>query len=256
MAITREEILDHYRKHADTYGMDAASTIEDRHARDLEVAAIRRHIEDGQRILEVGCGNGYTAVTIAAEMAVDIDAFDLSPDLVAIARQRPLDGLAGRVAFRVGDALDLDATAAYDAVYSERALQNLLSWDEQKRALAGIAAALEPGGRFIMLECFFGGFRNLNAAREELGLPPITMPRENQFFEEDAVIEHMTEEGCRFVGEDCALSGYFFGSRVIYPALLPKGKTAVSSSILNTYFVGLEPRGDFCPMKIMLFARD
>ena len=256
MAITREEILDHYKGHADTYGLEAASTIEDLHARDLEVAAIRGYLGDGQRVLEVGCGNGYTAATIAAALTVDIDAFDLSPDLIALARKRPSEGLAGSIGFRVGDVLELDAGSLYDAVYTERALQNLLSWDEQKQALARIVDALKPGGTLIMLECFVAGLGNLNAAREELDLPPITVPRENQFFDEDAVSKHMAALRCPLVEENCALSGYFFGSRVIYPALLPKGKQAVFSSILNTFFAGLESRGDFCPMKILRFVKD
>lgn len=256
MAITRREILDHYRKHADTYGMDAASTIEDLHARDLEVAAIQGYLGNGQRVLEVGCGNGYTAAAIAAELAVDIDAFDLSPDLIALARKRSSEYLAGSIGFRVGDVLELDAVSIYDAVYTERALQNLLSWDEQKRALRRIVDALKPGGALVMLECFLAGLGNLNAAREELDLPPITIPPENQFFDEVVVQEHMAAQRCPLVEENCALSSYFFGSRIIYPALLPKGKQAVSSSILNTFFVGLEPLGDFCPMKILRFVKD
>ena len=52
---------------------------------------------------------------------------------------------------------------------------------------------------------------------------------------------HIAGIGCRLVEQNRCLSGYYFASRVIYPALLPKGKRAVSSSIVNAYFSGFPP---------------
>ena len=158
----------------------------------------------------MGCGNGFTAVALARDLDVAIDAFDLSEDLIALARRQPVDGLTGTVAFAVNDLLGLDARDVYDAVYTERALQNLLGWEEQKRALEAIDRALKPGGRFIMLECFHTGLKNLNAARAEFDLEPIAEPWYNRFFVESDVIGHMAGIGCRLVEQNCCLSGYYF----------------------------------------------
>jgi len=60
---------------------------------------------------------------------------------------------------------------------------------------------------------------------------------------------------CEFVEENCFLSGYYFGSRVLLPAVSPRDKQINSSSILNDYFCALPPAGDFSPMKILRFRK-
>lgn len=62
----------------------------------------------GRRVLDAGCGTGALAVEAARRGAI-VTAIDLSPTLVALARQRlPRDLGAGSVAFQVGDMLDPD----------------------------------------------------------------------------------------------------------------------------------------------------
>jgi magnesium-protoporphyrin O-methyltransferase len=59
----------------------------------------------GLRILDAGCGTGALAVELA-ERGADVTAVDLSPNLVALARERyPQQIGAGRVTFQVGDML-------------------------------------------------------------------------------------------------------------------------------------------------------
>jgi hypothetical protein len=106
-----------------------------------------------------------------------------------------------------------------------------------------------------MLESFWTGLNNLNAARAELGLEPIPESWHNIFFHEDQTKEFMEQIGCRYVDQNCFLSGYYFGSRVLLPALLPEGKKASSTSILNEFFSALPAAGDFCPMKIVRFEK-
>ena len=106
-----------------------------------------------------------------------------------------------------------------------------------------------------MDECFWTGLNNLNEARAELDLPHIPESWHNNYFHEDSTIEYMQEIGMHVVSQNCFLSGYYFGSRVLLPALLPEGKIAGSSSRLNDYFVDLPPGGDFSPMKIIEFQK-
>ncbi len=60
----------------------------------------------GRRVLDAGCGTGLLAVQ-AARRGASVTAIDLSPTLIALARERlPHDLGFGRVDFRVGDMLD------------------------------------------------------------------------------------------------------------------------------------------------------
>jgi hypothetical protein len=61
--------------------------------------------------------------------------------------------------------------------------------------------------------------------------------------------------GCECVEQNCFLSGYYFGSRVLLPAISPRDKKVSSASILNDFFCGLPAAGDFAPQKILRFRR-
>jgi SAM-dependent methyltransferase len=252
---TVDQILNLYREESLKHGESGTSTIQDARTRELEIASIFSYLADGLRVLEVGCGNGYVAAALVSRFAVELDAFDFSPELIEIAKQRTISSPRGVVKFRQGDVLELNSVASYDVVFTERVLQNLVTWDDQVRAIGNIAKALKAGGRFIMEECFWSGLNNLNAARNELGLDPIPESWHNLFFHDDAVKEACREVGLTFVEENRFLSGYYFGSRVLLPALVPQGKRVSSASVLNDYFCALPPAGDFSPMKIMVFHK-
>ena len=76
---------------------------------------------NGLRILDAGCGTGALAVE-AARRGAEVVAIDLSPTLVAIARERAAtETVSGRIDFRSGDMLDpalgrFDHIVAMDSV--------------------------------------------------------------------------------------------------------------------------------------------
>lgn len=93
---------------------------------------------EGERILDLGCGDGALTEKIAAAGA-RVVALDGSADQVAAARARGLDA-------RLADARALDFEGVFDAVFSNAALHWML---EPDRVLAGVRRALKPGGRFV-----------------------------------------------------------------------------------------------------------
>ncbi|MDH4053485.1 MAG: magnesium protoporphyrin IX methyltransferase [Rubrivivax sp.] len=80
----------------------------------------------GRRILDAGCGTGALA-TEAAQRGAEVVAIDLSPTLVALARERAAARqFAGSVDFRSGDMLDpslgeFDHVVAMDSLIHYRA---------------------------------------------------------------------------------------------------------------------------------------
>jgi len=95
----------------------------------------------GRRVLDAGCGTGALAVEVARRGA-HVVAIDLSPTLVALARERaPRDLGAGRVEFLVGDMLApglgrFDHVVAMDSLIHYRARDVV-------RVLGGLAARTE-----------------------------------------------------------------------------------------------------------------
>ncbi len=103
----------------------------------------------GERVLDLGCGDGALTQKIAAAGA-DVIGVDTSSDFLRTARKRGLD-----VRHMNAQALTFDAE--FDAVFSNAALHWMT---EPKAVLRGVAAALKPGGRFV---AEFGGHGNVAA---------------------------------------------------------------------------------------------
>lgn len=92
----------------------------------------------GERILDLGCGDGALSQRIAAAGA-RVVGVDGSADMVRAAKARGLDA-------RVMDGQRLDFAAEFDAVFSNAALHWMPDADG---VIRGVARALRPGGRFV-----------------------------------------------------------------------------------------------------------
>ncbi|MDP1799200.1 MAG: class I SAM-dependent methyltransferase [Planctomycetaceae bacterium] len=101
----------------------------------------------GERILDLGCGDGVLTEDLVATGA-DVVGVDASPRQIEAARRRGLRAL-------VVDGHELAFDAEFDAVFSNAALHWMQRPDE---VLVGIARALKPGGRFVGE---FGGEGNI-----------------------------------------------------------------------------------------------
>ena len=110
--------------------------------------------QPGERILDVGCGDGTLSERIAATGATVV-AVDASADMVAAARDRGVDA-------RVMDGQELRFEAEFDAVFSNAALHWMCRADA---VVAGVRRALRPGGRLI---AEFGGHGNISTVAEAL----------------------------------------------------------------------------------------
>ena len=110
--------------------------------------------QPGERILDLGCGDGALTERLVAEGA-EVVAVDASSEQVAGARARGLDARVMR-----GEALEFEQ--AFDAVFSNAALHWMKDADA---VLEGVARALKPGGRFVGE---FGGGDNVARLRRAL----------------------------------------------------------------------------------------
>ncbi len=103
----------------------------------------------GERILDLGCGDGALTGRIAASGA-EVVGCDASPELLAAATARGLQT-------RLLDGQALPFVAEFDAVFTNSALHWMRRADD---VVDGVTRALKPGGRFVGE---FGGQGNVAA---------------------------------------------------------------------------------------------
>jgi SAM-dependent methyltransferase len=111
----------------------------------LTVAGVR----EGMRVLDLGCGGGDVALTLAqlvgaqgAVVASDVDEVKLE-----LARKEAADAGFAQIEYRAGDATALDACDEYDVVYARLLLTHLT---DPSSTLARMVAATRPGGTVVV----------------------------------------------------------------------------------------------------------
>ncbi len=115
--------------------------------RDRIVAALEA--EPGERVLDVGCGNGALSVAIGplVDPGGSVHGLDISGPMLATAARRAGEAGLDNVSFQRGDAqvYRLD-DGAFDAVVSRF---GVMFFDDPAAAFANLARALRPGGRIV-----------------------------------------------------------------------------------------------------------
>ncbi len=226
-------------------------------AKQLEIEAITTYIRDGMRILEVGCGNGITAIELARRYNVELLGIDFAEEMVAAATAM-LTGqrITGSVQFQVGDVQDLsDFAERFDLIYTERVLINLPDWPTQQHAIFSITDLLVYGGLYVMCENSQDGLDQINALRERVGLRSITPPWHNRYLR-DAEIEQATFPGIKLESINYYSSTYYFLSRIVNAWLAAQaGKEPDYEAPINQLALRLPSVGNLGQGRIWLWRK-
>jgi 2-polyprenyl-3-methyl-5-hydroxy-6-metoxy-1,4-benzoquinol methylase len=119
-------------------------------------AALLDRIPRGERALDVGCGTGAVARRLAQRCA-HVDAIDLSPEMIRVARQR--SAAHGNIDFQIADVRHwLGGQPPYDCITSFAVLHHM----DARDVVPALAGALCPGGLLLLLDVTSRpGLRNL-----------------------------------------------------------------------------------------------
>jgi len=116
-----------------------------------DVLIERVGLRPGQRLLDVGCGQGRPAVRLARAAGGEVLGITVSADQVAkgteLAREA---GLADRVRFERVDVMEMPyGDGSFDAAW---AIESLMYLADRPAALREIARVLAPGGTFVLAD--------------------------------------------------------------------------------------------------------
>jgi 2-polyprenyl-3-methyl-5-hydroxy-6-metoxy-1,4-benzoquinol methylase len=119
--------------------------INDVGAYEHKLALTRQYLTSQDRILEVGCGTGATAIAHAAHVA-HVTGTDISERMIEYAWSRVNDAGASNVTFEVAAIETLRADQPYDAVLA-MSLLHLVR--DRSGALARLRNLIKPSGYFF-----------------------------------------------------------------------------------------------------------
>jgi len=259
---TLEQIREYWTQQAFAHGQSPSASWSDLRVIEMEIREISRYLADGDDVLDVGCGNGFSTVQFAARRAIQILGVDYIPTLIENAQRRlsaVKDSLRGHVEFAVGDILQFELPdERFDKVVSVRVIINLGDWSNQLRGLRECVRVLKAEGILLLSEATLQGWRRMNAFRREWGLPDIPMPAFNNYLDEEQVIRALwpdmdLQEIVNFS------STYYVGTRVLKP-LLAKAcgldiNVADPTMEWNRWFSQLPAAGDYGTQKLFVLRK-
>lgn len=213
-------------------GTETYATSHDFNLKELEIGFILESIKDYikpdsiTKILDIGCGNGYTDIRIAQSVKAEIIGIDFSQELISGAQhlnKRFRDSMLSIPYFNIGDVRKLSWNAAhFDVIISERCLLNLPDKDTQRSVILEAHRILKKDGIYIMVEGTRNGLRQLNELRVDVGLQPIPDRSESNVsslkFEEEE-IEKFLSKYFKIVKKQ-HFGMYYLISRVVHPLLV------------------------------------
>jgi ubiquinone/menaquinone biosynthesis C-methylase UbiE len=101
--------------------------------------------QPGQRLLDVGCGNGAAALHLSAALGLDVTGVDVDPEQIRDAAAASEGSV--HVRFSTADATALPfANGEFDLVFTSKTTHHVPDW---QRAVGEMVRVLGAGGRLV-----------------------------------------------------------------------------------------------------------
>ena len=222
-------IRSHYDEVAIQDKDQATSTMANLYVRDAETVFIKNTIEsftetkkDSEvKVLDVGCGNGYTLEQLSSCLPnLSYAGLEFTDSLRNIANST----LSSKsIDVKGGDIRDKKSLNDYevDILICQRVIINLLDQADQETALKNLVEIVKDGGLLIFIECFQSGLDSLNKAREEFKIEPLPPAHHNLYLNDEFFNIPSLEEFD--LSQKEFLSSHYFVSRVIHQYYLNLG---------------------------------
>lgn len=214
---TLEQIQDFWRQQALTHGQSVAASWSDAPVIEMEAREVLKYLNDDDRVLDIGCANGWTTLHLASHKRINVLGLDYIPEMIEQANIRlaaEQSKLMGNVTFGVGNLTDLQQPSDhYDKVIAIRVVINLGEWANQLRGIKECARVLKPGGLLLLSEATIQGWERLNGFRREWDLSEIPMPAFNTYLDQERLAAD-TADVLELLEVVNFASTYYVGTRI------------------------------------------
>jgi ubiquinone/menaquinone biosynthesis C-methylase UbiE len=249
----------YWEKNADKFHTSHSVSWQDINMINLEISHISKYIKEKNLVLDAGCSNGYTTFEIAKRKNISLKAFDYSLKSIdyALKEQKKKDKQK-KISFYHGNILNInEPNNTFDVAYTIRVIINLLTWQQQKKAIKEMHRVLKPGGLFLMSEAFQGSLKRLNALRALNNMNPLVMHDFNLYLKEEKV-EKFVKPYFDIITIEKFSSIYYVASRFMrYLTVRKKDKDSFVNPFnsLFTDYEETDQSGDFGIQKLYVLKK-
>ena len=177
-------------------------------------------IKNKKNVLDIGCGDGELLRNLKKINKCNCHGIDFSQNLIRIAKKRSkninyycIDMNKIKEEFKV--------KTKFDYIITKRSIQNLTSWNDQKKFINQLKFFSSPKTKILLMESSNDGLKKINAMRSKLKLKKIIKPWHNLYLE-DSKLKKTNFSGIKLVDIKELFSTYYFTSRVLNAAINPK----------------------------------
>lgn len=191
----KEKIREFWDEKAECFGPSIQATLGEIYLRKLEIRTMYNILarQKPPLVLEIGCGNGFSTFVYAKKLPYSkIFAVDYSERLLDVAKRHYS---RENIEYQLWDVTETEIfpfdTKEFDVIFSQRVIQNLTSWNEQKEVIKDLLNRLKSTGVLVLMECSEEGVEQLNTLRLKTGREPIKgiIPWHNTFIKDSSLRE-------------------------------------------------------------------
>lgn len=240
--MSKDHIKEYWESQAQTHADSHWASWGDNWMIDLEIDAIGKHIKNGDRVLDVGCANGFATFKQAESHKLkSIIGVDFAVNMVASAEKtKQHKGLGDEISFMEGDVRSLQfPDNTFDIAYTTRVLINLPTWEEQVQGISECVRVVKPNGTIVLSEGFWEPLMLLNSIRLLKNLPPLVEHDFNRYLKISALDAHLKKLGLNYQVDDFS-SIYYLGSRFLRELVTDPSAYPGFTNPINKIFYEIE----------------
>lgn len=240
--MSKDHIKEYWESQGQAHGESHWASWGDNWMIDLEVETIGKHIKDGDRVLDIGCANGYATFRQAASHRLaSITGVDFAANMVVAAQKaKRQNGMGDDITFLEGDVRSLQfEDNTFDVAYTTRVLINLPTWEQQMQGISECIRVVKPNGIILLSEGFWEPLMLLNAMRALKNLPPLVEHDFNRYLKLSALEAHLKSLGLKYQVEDFS-SIYYLGSRFLRDLVTDTAAYPGFANPINKIFFEIE----------------
>jgi ubiquinone/menaquinone biosynthesis C-methylase UbiE len=237
----KDFIKETWDKQAETFKESHWASWGDIYAINLEIENISKFIKDGDKVLDIGCANGYSTFEQYKLHNIEIFGVDFSKKMIESASEiKNKSFKTSNIDFAVGDIRKIDSPSEnFDVVYTTRVLINLPSWEEQIQGISECLRVTKKGGTVILSEAFWEPLVLLNTLRTIKSLPSLVEHDFNRYIKKSKIEGYLKKKNIDFENIDFS-SVYYLGSRFLRELVTNPADYEGYSNPINEIFFKIE----------------